>query len=543
MKNRRAVPVAVRTANRIHAERTRGLPPLVVGRLREVAQFLEQGNLAAAELALMSAAIKAPQHPEVLRWSGSLLLRQGRHAEAVAEFERALVARPHDAVLLSLLASACTDVGEDDRALAALRAAAAHATEPTELMHVANELDRHGYIEDALSQAERLLADDPDDATARLLRARSLHTLGRTDEAAAEFRSLIARGRELPAAWYGLLDQKTVRISETELASLERLEASGKFTGDPGNLLSYALGTAYESAGRYEQAFAAFARANAYARAQRPWDAARFSAQVDAVRDAFDQVHTRAEGDQGSEVVFVVGLPRSGTTLIEQVLAAHPEVEGASELPYLYRIIDAESNERGVPFPLWVPSATAADWQRLGRRYLDASARWRTQRPRSTDKLPANWFLAGAVMAMLPGARIVGLRRDPVETCWSCYKQLFAKGLVGFAYDFESLAAYCRDYIRLSSFWAARDPQRFRVQVYEEFVAEPEAQVRALLDFCGLPFDEACLRFNEAQRSVRTASAAQVRQPLRKDTARSARYGDLLAPLRNLLADPGHGEG
>jgi hypothetical protein len=125
-----------------------------------------------------------------------------------------------------------------------------------------------------------------------------------------------------------------------------------------------------------------------------------------------------------------------------------------------------------------------------------------------------------------------------METCWSCYKQLFADGLVGFAYDFESLAAYWHDYDRLSRFWATHDPHRFRAQSYEDFVADPEAQVRALLDFCGLDFDPACLRFNEAQRSVRTASAAQVRQPLRKDTARTARYGEFLAPLRALLERP-----
>jgi hypothetical protein len=141
-------------------------------------------------------------------------------------------------------------------------------------------------------------------------------------------------------------------------------------------------------------------------------------------------------------------------------------------------------------------------------------------------------------MAMLPGCRVIAVQRDPVETCWSCYKQLFARDSVGFAYDFGDLAAYWRDFDRLSRFFAARDPQRFRIQRYEDFVADPEGQTRALLDFCGLPFDEACLRFHEATRSVRTASAGQVRQPLRRDTARTAAYGALLDPLRALLAAP-----
>jgi hypothetical protein len=136
---------------------------------------------------------------------------------------------------------------------------------------------------------------------------------------------------------------------------------------------------------------------------------------------------------------------------------------------------------------------------------------------------------------MLPGARVIDCRRDPVETCWSCYKQLFAPGRAGFAYDFSTLAAYWRDYDRLCRFWATRHPTKVRAQSYERFVAEPEAETRALLEFCGLDFDPACLRFHDAKRSVRTASAAQVRQPLRRDTARTGRYGKLLAPLREML--------
>ena len=550
MSNRRAASAAERTANRIHAERTRGLPPLAVNRLREVEQLLDKGDFGAAELSLMSAAIVAPEHPEVLRWSGAMHLRMGRQQAAIDEFQRALANRPHDPVVLRLLASALAEVGEDDRALHTLRAAAGHAREPSDRLTVAAEFDRHGYFEDALPLVEGLLRDDPGNTTARLLRARGLYALGRADDAAAEYRQLIARGQSVAAAWYAMLDQKTVRITADELAALEREAASGRHAGDAGNLLAFALGKAYEDVGEYEKAFAALARANAYMRMRRPWHAAKFSAQVDAIRDAFSALATRADSDQGSEIIFVVGLPRSGTTLIEQVLAAHPDVEGASELPYLCQVIDEESRERKLPFPQWVPLASSADWSRLGRRYLQLSARWRARRPRSTDKLPANWLLAGAVMAMLPGARIVGLQRDPVETCWSCYKQLFAEGpagfrqvfaegMVGFAYDFESLAAYSHDYERMARFWAGHDPRRFRLQRYESFVADAEAQVRELLDFCGLTFDAACLRFNEAQRSVRSASAAQVRQPLNKDTARSARYGELLAPLRALLATAG----
>jgi hypothetical protein len=298
---------------------------------------------------------------------------------------------------------------------------------------------------------------------------------------------------------------------------------------------SFALGKAREDRSRFADAFAAYRSANLIARNRRPWNAPAFSASIDAMLAAFDTARERAAtSDLGNEVVFIVSLPRAGSTLTEQILAAHRDVEGAGELTDVVDVLKEESRARGRDFPLWVPEASAADWERLGRRYLERTARWRTRRPRSTDKMPNNWFFLGAIQSMLPGARVVDVRRDPLETCWSCYKQLFGRG-VEFSYDLEDLGAFWRDYDRAMRFWIARDPASARVQRYEALLAEPEPEIRALLDFCGLDFDPACLAFHEAGRDVRTASAAQVRQPLKRDTARAASYGELLAPLRAAL--------
>ncbi len=229
-------------------------------------------------------------------------------------------------------------------------------------------------------------------------------------------------------------------------------------------------------------------------------------------------------------------MPRSGSTLVEHILATHPDVEGANEIPDLPQVIDDESRRRGQPFPQWVSAATATDWHRLGQDYLTRTARWRAQRPRFTDKNVINWPLLGAVRLMLPGAKIIHCHRDPVETCFSCYRQLFRHG-VHYSYDLDEMAEYYRDYQRLSAFWLTRHPQHVLDFPYETLVQQPERQIRRLLFFCGLPFDPACLAPHQTKREVlSTASAAQVREPIRVETAHSAPYQEWLQLLRERLA-------
>jgi hypothetical protein len=225
----------------------------------------------------------------------------------------------------------------------------------------------------------------------------------------------------------------------------------------------------------------------------------------------------------------------SSSTLFEQVLASHSQVEGASELPTLGLLIDAESRRRGRPFADWAPQATADEWTGLGQDYLRATARWRRHKPVSTDKLPDNWQWTIAIRAMLPQAHIIDCRRDPLETCWSCYKQLFAPGLANFSYDFDSLAQYWAACEALGDLVAERHPQFVRVQRYEALIDQPEAQIRELLAFCGLPFEVGCLNFQQAQRAIRTPSALQVRQPLTATSTPAAGYGALLDALRGTL--------
>ncbi len=534
-----AHPVTYRSDSRPKKPRSpvsEALSPRAASALREAIALTASGNLKAAESTLLVAHFHAPEHPDILRCAGTVQYRQGRLRDAADSWSRALAVRPEDADVFILLSAVQWDLFEFNAADDSLRRAESVAASADTWLKLGIEQGRQGASEDALRSADRVLALRPKDGIAHLLRSQSRQALGDVDGAAEDYRALIERNEHVARAWFGLLDLKVVAIGPDELAALERATAKPGHSTVDGSLLKFALGRAYEAAGRFEDAFATLERANADARRDRFWDAAAFTREVAAVRAAFAGPVTRAPSAQGSEIIFLVGLPRSATTLFEQVLSAHPRVEGASELPYLNMVVQEESQRRGMRFPAWVVSATPEDWDRMGKRYLQMSARWRQSRPKSTDKLPENWLLAGAAMAMLPNAKVIDCRRDPTETCWSCYKQLFAPGRAGFAYDFATLSCYWREYDALCRFWAERHPNHVRVQDYETFLARPEAEIRALLEFCDLEFDPSCLRWHEAQRSVRTASAAQVRQPLRHDTARTGGYGNRLAPLREMLA-------
>ncbi|MEO5735361.1 MAG: sulfotransferase [Rubrivivax sp.] len=493
-----------------------------------------------AGMLLLDLARSAPGHAEVLRWRGIRHLQLAEWAPAVDCLQQAAEQRPNDFQLLHLLGQVQDPAGASAAALQSLRSAAQLATAAAEQFSLSTTFDAQGHYDDALAAIDRALQLDPAQPVFLLQRSRCHKALGHANEAAADCRTLIARSQLVARAWFALVDLKTVPLSDAELQQLQLLAAQTNLARDDRSFLDFALGKALEDAQQHAAAFAAFNRANRAAAAAEPWNAEHLARMVEDTGAAFAAGRARvADAEQGREMIFLVGLPRSGTTLVEQVLASHSQVEGASELPYLQQVIDAESQRRGRVFPDWVADATPADWTRLGQHYLQLSARWREHKPICTDKLPENWLLAGAVVSMLPGARIVDCRRDPVETCWSCYKQLFGPGRVGFSYDLDALANYWQAYDKLCRQWAGQFPQQFRVQRYGALVRDADAQIRELLAFCGLDFEPACLRFHTAQRAIRTPSALQVRQPLGRASTPAAGYGALLDPLRGRLTAAG----
>ncbi len=477
----------------------------------------------------------APDDPQALFLHGLALHGLGQVDAALASLRQAAVVAPREAPILNALGSVLADRGDHDDAIATLRRACelAPGFAPA-WFNLGKCLSLRGATAESEAPLRRAVALAPQLASARFLLGEALMMLGRVDDAAEQYRALLRQDPRSGLAWWGLANLKALRFGQADIEPLQQLVRRRDVAFDDHLAARFALAKALDDVDRPAEAFAAYVEANAVARPRFAWQAAGFDAWIAQVVAAFDAAVPVIDDDFGSDALFIVGLPRSASTLTEQILAAHPAVEGASELSDLGVVIAEESRRRGQGLVHWAGVASQADWRRLGEQYLQRTAHWRMQRPRFTDKMPGNWVYTAAIRRMLPGARIVHCRRDAVETCWSCFRQIFWSAH-DYSYDLDDLAAYWRTCDATMRRWQADFPTHLREQVYEDLLADTAGQTRALLDFCGLPFDPACLQPHQAARSVRTASAAQVREPLRRDTARTARYGALLDPLRQAL--------
>ena len=516
--------------------RLQGLPPRAERLHARAERWIDRREFVFAEQALNEALAIAPEHPELLRLRAVVMHVRQRYPEAIALLRMAASLRPEDALIRNNLGSALGESGDMEGAIVAFREATEVAPDfAVSWFNLAKAYEAMSRADEAEAAFARATELEPEGLPARVRRANHLKTAGRIDEAAAEFRRALKIAPESAEAWSGLIGIDADAPDAYELSKIEQLYRRTDVSAAAHCLFGLAYALALEAKGRYAEAYETTMAVHALRYRQIHWDATNASRVVESIGEAFGPGVAGAEDAAlGSEVIFLVGMPRSGSTLAEQVLAAHPEVSGAGELDDLPQLIREESTRRGRDFPHWVAEATSSDWARLGREYLERTAKWRRTHARSTDKNLQNWQLIGAIRAMLPGARIVDCRRDPVETCWSSLKHQFGNALP-FTCGIEEIAGYWRDYDALMRKWNERYPGSILRHDYEALIADPETRVRALLDFCSLPFDAACLRFHEAERDVRTASAAQVRTPLQRDTARARHYGALLDPLRQAL--------
>ena len=501
----------------------------------------EQRQFEAAEGSLSNVLALAPDHPDAVRLLGMVAQRRGNHARAADCFRKVLAIFPEDDELHVGLGIALFELAEPEQALVHLRQACALAPDSASAwFNLGEALGRHALSKDAVAALQRALQLNPAHVPARLSLARVQASLGHIDAAVKGYREVVRRDPGNAEGWFGLSNLNTVRFDAADAARMQHALARPGLAGRDYELLAFSYAKALENQREYAQAYDVFARANASRRKRVKWDAAGEHRRVAAIMDVFSKdLPAPLDPQLGREAILIISIPRSGSTLVEQILASHPEVEGANEIKDLQQVIDAETHRRQSAYPVWVPDASAEDWQSLGREYLARTARWRERKPRFTDKSLVTWYLVGPTLAMMPNARAIIVRRDPVETCLGCFRQCFSENS-GFACDMDEMADYCADFLRLTRFWLRKYPDRVMDLEYESLVANPEGEVRRMLDFCGLPFDPACLDFHKTARTVQSLpSAAQVRQPIRRDTARSALYGAKLDRLRQRLRDAG----
>jgi tetratricopeptide (TPR) repeat protein len=396
--------------------------------------------------------------------------------------------------------------------------------------------------EEALEAYERAARLKPEEVGLRMSVGHVQKTLGRRHDSEASYKAALQMDPGRAEAWWSLADLKNYSFSDAEIAAMQQLLASDKRERCNEAQLHFALGKAFEQRREYAQAFAHYATGNALRRLDAPFDIEGFERRSARLRAFFDAAFFAARdgsGDPSPAPIFIVGLPRSGSTLVEQILASHSRVEGTMELPNILNIVGEFAG--GVAtrdaYPERVATVPAAHLTALGSRYLEETAPLRSGREHFTDKLPNNFSHVGLIHAILPRATVIDARRHPMDSCFSTFKQHFAEGQT-FSYDLEDLGRYYRCYLSLMDHWDAVLPGKVLHVQYEDLVRDPEANIRELLAHCGLTFEPACLSFHETRRPVRTASAEQVRQPLYTTGVGYWRHFEKeLEPLRRALGD------
>lgn len=514
------------------------LPSAVRQLLADASKALQQRQPDLAKQTLRRVLANAPTLVDAQVMYGVACLMSGDCVTAIDFLRKAAQERPDDATIQMSLGGALHESGVIDEGLAHLRRACELAPKQASAWYnLGKALKLQWELVEAEQALRQALVLNDRYALARISLADICTIRGDIAQAVKEYRYVLQQNPEQAEAWHALANLKTEPLSPSDAKQIRRALRNPAIHPNTQVALGFSLFRALEDQEDYAGAFEALREANANKRRLVQWDAAAEHARIEATMTAFrEPLPDPLDPTLGKEAILIVSMPRSGSTLVEHILASHSQVEGANEIPDLPAVLEEESRRRGQAFPQWVAAASAEDWMRLGKDYLSRTARWRENRPYFTDKGLLNWQWVGAIRAMLPGAKIIHCHRDPVETCFSCYRQLFNDG-IHYSYDLVELAEHYRDYQRLSDYWLARFPGQILDFSYEELLQEPEAQIRYLLAFCDLPFESACLSPHKAQRNVlSTASAAQVRRPIRRDTSHSTRYQTFLQSLRERLA-------
>lgn len=510
------------------------LPSRYHPRLIEAAMALNENRLDVAERILKPHLKEDPFDAAAIRMLAELAARIGRIRDAEHLLRRAVELAPGWNAPKANLALVLGRTGRPSEAMELLDDL--FASEPDDLGHwnlKAATLGRLGDFKEAIAMYEAVLRRAPTQPKVWMSYAHMLKTIARLEEAIAAYRKAIELRPTLGEAWWSLANLKTVKFTDGDVADMRRALETERLDDDDRFHLHFALGKAMHDDGAVDEAFHHYSKANALRLELEPYSPDDVEKLVDRsigafTREAFEQ---RPGGCDSADPIFIVGMPRSGSTLLEQILSSHSLVEGTSELqdiPILAR--------RSGHYPKSVLELTEDDRRALGREYLKrTSVQRRTDKPFFIDKLPNNWMFVPFIQLILPNAKIIDARRHPLACCFSNFRQHFAHGQ-SWTYDLQHLGLYYAGYVRLMAHVDHVLPGRVHRVIYEEVVDDTEEQVRRLLDYCGLEFEPACLEFYRTQRPVRTPSSEQVRRPIYREATEEWRpYEKYLGPLQEAL--------
>jgi tetratricopeptide (TPR) repeat protein len=513
-------------------------------RLMQAAASLVANDLPAADARLRAHLQTHPTDVAALRMLAEVAARLRRYADAQDLLERCLelapsfdAARHNYAVVLNRQGRAAAALPQVETLLSK------EPRNPGYRNLQAAVLANLGDYAESIEVYEEVLKDFPQQPKIWMSYGHSLKTAGRLDDSVSAYRRAIAMQPALGEAYWSLANLKTFRFSDADVLALRRELELAALSDDDRLHFEFSLGKALEDDACYEESFAHYAKGNTIRRKLHPYNAdtntkfmqrskARFTADFFASRD-----HA---GAPEPDPIFIVGMPRAGSTLIEQILASHSAVEGTMELPDILRIARdlAGPHDENTEAPLFdaLSALTLEEQRGLGERYLaETRVHRKAKAPFFVDKMPNNWVYVGLIHLILPNAKIIDARRHPMGCCFSGFKQHFARGQ-SFSYDLDDIGRYYHDYVELMAHFDKVLPGRVHHVFYEAMIEDTEAQVRRLLDYCGLPFEESCLRFYENERAVRTASSEQVRRPIfREGLDQWRHYEPWLDPLKRAL--------
>jgi tetratricopeptide (TPR) repeat protein len=508
--------------------------------LVRAAQALLENDLAAAERILRPHLHADPFDVAAIRMLAEVAGRIGRYADAEKLLRRALELAPDFTAARANLATALYRQNRPSEALEALATLLDQEPDNAGGRNLkAAALSRVGAYEEAVALYADVLAKHPEQPKVWMSYGHVLKTVGRTEEGVGAYRSALGLAPTLGEVWWSLANLKTVKLGPEDVAAMiAALEAPGLSTEDRLHL-HFALGKALEDAGDAAASFGHYAEGNRIRHEQVGYDADETSRHVARAEALFTPAFFAARAGRGypaPDPIFVLGMPRAGSTLVEQILASHSQVEGTMELPDIpllaRRLTGKDEAERAERIAGLSPDELRA----LGEEYLERTRIQRREgRPFFIDKMPNNWVHAGLIHLILPNAKIVDARRHPLDCCFSNFKQHFARGQ-GFSYSLTDMGRYYADYVRLMAHFDRALPGRVHRVVHERLLDDAESEVRALLGYLGLDFEPACLAFHENRRAVRTASSEQVRRPLNREGQGQWRpYEQWLGPLKEAL--------